>query len=675
MLRRLAAALHYRDFRVLWIGAFTSSIGTWMQRVAQSWLVLTITGSASAFYLGLDSFLGEAPILLFTLIGGVVADRRDRRQLLLMSQYVQMTAAFMLAALVYWDVVRIWHVLALSVVTGVGQAFGGPAYQSLIPLLVDKQHLPNAIALNSIQFNLARVIGPIVAGATLTAFGMVACFGLNGLSFLSVIAAILGLHVVHAPAPSTTTIRAQLKGGLEYVRSQPQLITLTIIGFVTAFLGFPVTTFLPVIVKDVFNQDVGLYTRLMTFAGAGAVLGALVVAWIGKHRHMGLMMLVLQGIFGVFVIAVSLSRRIALTQALLFIAWFLLVMCMSLTTSLVQLLAPAELRGRVVSIYMVAFRGGSPLGGLVAGWLVTQLGSAPTVLAVNGALLILTATIALTWIPSSSETASRTESNTAGRSRPRLRSRRIDEAHQAEEGEAAFGVLDLCVAPPCDREHTQGIAGEPLADGQDLRPCRVVELGLSGRCETPDARREHDLRRADDTLETSVKRLREQDPELASLVTAESPSIQEMLDIAKRSNAVVVEYMVTERALLAWTVSADGIHGDKLNVDPKRLEGQVADIRKLIDPLGTQPKKLDEHLRQLYTSLIAPIQRRLPKSPNVPLIIIPDGAVALVPFAALRDSGGVPLVSRYALATAPSISVYRYTPEKVRSAAAASVTS
>src|SRR5689334_14877945 len=182
--RRIAAALTYRDFRVLWFGAFTSTIGTWMQKVAQNWLVLTISGSSSAFFLGLDSFLGELPILLLTLVGGVVADRYDRKRLLLSSQYIQMTAAFTLAALVYWDVVRIWHVLTLSVITGLAQAFGGPAYQSLLPSLVGKNDVPNAIAFNSIQFNLARVIGPLLAGAALAAFGMVACFGLNALSFI-----------------------------------------------------------------------------------------------------------------------------------------------------------------------------------------------------------------------------------------------------------------------------------------------------------------------------------------------------------------------------------------------------------------------------------------------------------------------------------------------------------
>jgi MFS family permease len=394
--RRVAAALIFRDFRLLWLGALVSSIGTWMQKVAQAWLIVTLTGTASAFFLGLDAFLGEVPILLFTLIGGVVADRRNRRHLLLASQCVQMAAAFTLAALVFTGTVNIWLILSLSFITGVAQAFGGPAYQSLIPLLVPKETLPNAIALNSIQFNLARVIGPLVAGAALAAFGMVACFGLNGLSFLFVIAAIAALHVKHVPAMTSERMRDQLKGGLRYVRDQPQLVTLTSLGFIAAFLGLPILTFLPIITKDVFQQDVGLYTRFMTLAGTGAVLGALSVAWLGKHRHMGLMLLTMQAMLGLIAIAFSLSRVVWLSQLLLFVGGALLVTCFSMTTSLVQLLAPHELRGRVVSIYMVAFRGGSPLGGLVSGWLVTQVGSAPYVLALNGALLTVVALVAMT---------------------------------------------------------------------------------------------------------------------------------------------------------------------------------------------------------------------------------------------------------------------------------------
>jgi MFS family permease len=386
VLRRLAAALHYRDFRVLWIGAFTSSIGTWMQKVAQSWLVLTLTGSASAFYLGLDTFLGEAPILLFTLLGGVVADRRDRRQLLLMSQYVQMSTAIALAALVYWDVVSIWHVLALSVVTGMAQAFGGPAHQSLMPLLIDKQHLPNAIALNSIQFNLARVIGPLIAGAALAAFGIAACFALNGLSFLAVIAALLLLHVRHIPPAAGSRLRDEMRSGFTYVRQQPALVGLTFLAFATTFLGNPLLTFLPLFAQNVFQGGVGQYTRLMACAGAGAVTGALVVAWLGRFRHMGRTVLVLQVVFGGLVVLFSVTRVFWINGALLYAAGACMVMVFAMISSLVQLIAPNELRGRVMSIYMVAFRGGMPLGALAAGYAATTT-SPPVVLMLNGALL------------------------------------------------------------------------------------------------------------------------------------------------------------------------------------------------------------------------------------------------------------------------------------------------
>src|SRR6185295_9504425 len=245
------------------------------QKVAQAWLIVTLTGTSSAFFLGLDSFLGELPILLLTLIGGVVADRRDRRQLLLMSQYIQMTTAFALAALVYWGHVRIWHVLILSTITGLAQAFGGPAYQSLLPSLVERQHVPNAIAFNSIQFNLARVIGPLIAGGALATFGMVACFGLNGLSFLAVIAAILLMRVRHTPVATATRMREEFESGFRYVREHPALLGLAVLGFAGTFLGNPLLTFLPLFAQDVLHGEVTQYTYLMSSAGAGAVAGAL----------------------------------------------------------------------------------------------------------------------------------------------------------------------------------------------------------------------------------------------------------------------------------------------------------------------------------------------------------------------------------------------------------------
>src|SRR5438093_7182428 len=161
----MLAAFTYRDFRVQWFGACTSSIGTWMQIVAQNWLVLSLTNSA--FFLGLDAFLQQLPIILFTLIGGVFADRYDRRRTLLTSQYIQMATSGTLALLMYFQVVQVWHIMGLSFIPGVAQSFGGPAYQSLLPSPVDEKDLPNAIALNSIQFNLARVLAPLLFAATL----------------------------------------------------------------------------------------------------------------------------------------------------------------------------------------------------------------------------------------------------------------------------------------------------------------------------------------------------------------------------------------------------------------------------------------------------------------------------------------------------------------------------
>jgi MFS family permease len=390
VLRRLAAALHYRDFRVLWLGALTSTIGTWMQEVALNWLIVTITGAASAFFLGLQTFLGQAPILLLTLIGGVVADRQDRRQVLLLSQYVQMGVAFTLATLVYVDAIHIWHVLALAVITGTAQAFGGPAYQSLLPSLVDKEHVPNAIALNSIQFNLARVIGPLLAGATLAAWGMVACFGLNGLSFLAVIAAILSMHIRHVHTAATVSMHEQLKSGFRFVRGEPAIVALTILAAATTFLGNPLLTFLPLFARDVFQGDVAQYTQLMASAGAGAVIGALVVAWLGRFKHMGLTLLLIQFAFGLFTVAFAQTRLFWVNAALLFACGAGLVMVFAMISSLVQLIAPNEMRGRVLSIYMVAFRGGMPLGSLIAGW-IANVTSAPFVLTVNGLLLSLVA--------------------------------------------------------------------------------------------------------------------------------------------------------------------------------------------------------------------------------------------------------------------------------------------
>ena len=393
----MLAAFAYRDFRVQWTGACTSSIGTWMQTVAQNWLVLELT--KSPFYLGLDAFLQQLPIMLFTLIGGVLADRYDRRRTLLISQCVQLSTALTLAYLSYTGRAQVGYVLALSFITGLAQAFGGPAYQSLIPSLVGKHELPNAVALNSIQFNVARVLGPLFAGATLAWFAarnvsdsqaMSACFALNAASFLVVIYTLTSLRVKHIPPGNPRSMREELYGGLSYVRNHSSMVSLIVLAATTTFLGFAVLTFLPLFAEDIFHEDVRTYSYLMAFSGAGSVVGALVVAWLGKFPRMGLTALIVQAIYGLFIIAFSLSRTMWLSGVLLFFTGASLMIVFSTVTSLIQLLTPNDMRGRVMSIYMLAFRGGMPLGSLASGYLATIIG-APRVIAVNGALLVVVA--------------------------------------------------------------------------------------------------------------------------------------------------------------------------------------------------------------------------------------------------------------------------------------------
>jgi MFS family permease len=396
-LRRMFSAFTYRDFRVQWIGACSSAIGTWMQIVAQNWLVLSLTNSP--FYLGLDAFLQQLPIILFTLIGGVFADRYDRRKTLLASQYVQMFTSGTLAVLMYFNAVEIWHILALSFVTGCAQSFGGPAYQSLLPSLVDKKDLPNAIALNSIQFNLARVLGPLLFAGTLALFikggysepqAMNAAFALNALSFFIVIGTLMSLHVKHIPTVHTKRMSEELQGGLHYVRHHDSLVALIVLAAATTFLGFAILTFLPLFAQRVFHEGASTYSRLMAFSGAGSIVGALIVAWLGKFKRMGLTALLVQAVYGVLILAFAASRVIWLSEVLLFFTGAALMMVFSTVTSLVQLIAPNEMRGRVMSIYMVAFRGGMPLGSLASGYFATLIG-APMVIGINGILLVLVA--------------------------------------------------------------------------------------------------------------------------------------------------------------------------------------------------------------------------------------------------------------------------------------------
>ena len=375
-------AFRSRDYRWLWTGAFISSVGSWMQKVAQSWLVLTLTGSP--FWLGLDSFLADAPFLLFALLGGVMADRHDRRRLLAVSQTVQMTTAFILGALVATHTVTVGAILVLSFVVGSAQAFGGPAYQALVPLLVPREDVGNAVALNSIQFNLARVIGPALAGWAFYRFGAAACFGLNGLSFVAVLVALLFLRQGAPEGEARAeTVGESLRTGIRVLREKKALGQLVLLTFAGSFFSIPLLTLLPVVARDVFHADAGGYSRFLSVFGAGAVTGGLLVAGMDRVKGRGRNGLLMQVVFGLLTAAFAVCRVQGLSLVLLFLAGAALMAVFPSYMTLVQTTAPEEFRGRVVSVYVLAFRGGMPVGSLVAGSVATAVG-APVTIAVSG---------------------------------------------------------------------------------------------------------------------------------------------------------------------------------------------------------------------------------------------------------------------------------------------------
>jgi predicted MFS family arabinose efflux permease len=385
LVRRVFKAFRYRDFRLMWLGACTSSIGTWMQQLAQSWLVYTMSGSA--FFLGLDAFLGQAPIMLFSLVGGVFADRKSRRKLLLMSQYVQMFCAFVLAALVFFGLRHIWPILCLSFLVGTAQSFGGPAYSALVPTLVEPEDLPNAIALNSIQFNLARVIGPVLGGLALEQLGASWCFVLNGVSFIAVIVSLYMIRVEFKPAQSRESVLESMKQGFGFIRNRASMISLIVLAFSMTLIAYPIIAFLPVFARDVLHAGSRGYSVLLASSGAGSVVGALIVAAFARDKNLGRAALIMLLALGVAMTSFALSNTLWWSCVFLFVAGAAMIGVFAMVSSLVQLITADQMRGRVMSVYNIAFRGGMPLGSILVGAIVQRLG-APPVIAVNGALLV-----------------------------------------------------------------------------------------------------------------------------------------------------------------------------------------------------------------------------------------------------------------------------------------------
>jgi predicted MFS family arabinose efflux permease len=369
----------------MWFGACTSQIGTFMQQFAQSWLVFDMT--KDPFYLGLDVFLGQLPIMMFSLVGGVFADRIDRRKLLLASQFIQMTCAFVLTALFYFKLVRVWQILTLSFIVGLGQSMGGPAYSALLPSLVEAKDLSNAISMNSIQFNLARIVGPSVGGLAYANLGATWCFGLNGLSFLAVICSLYMIQVKFIPAKSSEPIWNSMKEGIRFIRTRDGLEPLVVLAFCMTLFAFALIPYIQVFVREVFKRGPETYTLLLVCSGAGSVCGGLVVAWMGQLKRQGRTALMIITVMGAAILGFSQSHWLPLSCALIFVTGATMMSSATLLISLVQLLVGDSMRGRVMSVYNLAFRSGMPMGGLLLGKLIPTYGLSLSVGCAGSALV------------------------------------------------------------------------------------------------------------------------------------------------------------------------------------------------------------------------------------------------------------------------------------------------
>jgi len=386
---QMARALRNPNFRLFWSGNFLSNIGTWMQNVAQGWLVLLLTNSA--FWLGVVGFAGSIPFLIFTLFGGVIADRVDKRRLLLVTQTVMMLLAFMLAALAWFKVITVWEVAAIAFMNGVAMSMNAPSYQAMVPRLVKREDLTNAIALNSAQFNMSRILGPTLGGYAMAAFGVAGNFFLNGVSYLAVLWALTRIEYPDEKPARHESMWASLRGGFAYLHENKQMLVLVWMTVATSLFGFPFLTFIPYFAKVQLNAGESGLGWLLAASGFGAVLGAMTVAIAGMIRHRGHVLTFAGIIFFLAIIGFSESRSFALSECLAFVEGYCGITMISCFNVSIQHLSSDEMRGRVMSIYATSFLGLPPLGALLAGELSRHIptGHALAIMAGLAAIIFL----------------------------------------------------------------------------------------------------------------------------------------------------------------------------------------------------------------------------------------------------------------------------------------------
>lgn len=382
--QRTFAALRHRNYRLWFRGQLVSLLGTWMQMTAQGFLVYELTRSPS--YLGLVGFAAGAPTWIFTLYGGVVADRFPRRSLMLATQTAMMLLAFVLAGLTFLDLVQPWHIVCLALSLGTANAFDAPARQAFVGEMVPPEDLTNAIALNATIFNAATAVGPAVAGVTYALFGPAWCFTINALSFVAVIVALLLMRLeVQAPARRAGSSWAQLTEGIRYILGQP--ILRTAIGMVatTSFLALSMVTLLPAWSVKVLHGGPTLNGLLLSARGVGALLGALLIAWLGSTVRRGKLLTAGSLFYPVLFLTFAFVRWIPASIFAFAAAGAGVILVLNLANAIVQTSTPAHLRGRVMGTYTWIFFGFIPLGSLWIGLIAERFGE-PTAIVVSAVL-------------------------------------------------------------------------------------------------------------------------------------------------------------------------------------------------------------------------------------------------------------------------------------------------
>ncbi|MFH1414230.1 MAG: MFS transporter [Candidatus Omnitrophota bacterium] len=381
------SSLKVKNFRIYWFGMFVSLVGTWIQAVALSWLVFELTHSA--FLLGLVGFLTYIPIFLLSLFGGVLADRMNKRSILICTQTTFMLLAFLLAALTQMKLITPLHVMMIAVLNGIVMAFDAPSRQAMVVELVGKENLFNAIALNSVAFNSSRVIGPAFAGILVAAIGMSGCFYINGISFLALIFALLIIKIKnnHRTNKNNKALR-DLKDGVVFIKNDPSILVLISMVSVISLFGVGYIILMPIFANDILGVGARGLGFLMSSAGIGALAGGLFLAHLGDFKYKGKLLAVSSFIFSLSLLLFALSKSYIVSILALLCMGYASVSVIALINTILQTKVDDQFRGRVMSVFMLAFIGIIPFGNLIAGTLAQILGVSPA-LVISGCISTL----------------------------------------------------------------------------------------------------------------------------------------------------------------------------------------------------------------------------------------------------------------------------------------------